>query len=427
MRRPAPVVDERGLTLMELVVAMSLFALVMAGVAASVSTGLNLTRTDRHRSVAANLASDEMDVVREADFTTLVPRTITQTVGGVNYSVRRDLTWVTKSSTTSPCDSSGSPQLLRVHVQVSWADMHGTKPVVSDSMLAPPVGAYDPNTGHIAVKVLDTNALPQGSAVVTINGPENKTLPTNTQGCAFFAFLTPGTYTVTLNTPGYVDRQSNATPTQTLGVTEGNISSVQFDYDRAANLVATIVPTAGGAPPDDLALTLANSQYLPNGQRMFTGTGTTRTVSDLFPSLEGYQAWVGECADADPEGIKIVGTTNYGPYWPGAARAAGVAPPAGGSATMNVAVPSAQLTVLNAAAAPVAGATVVATHAADNICGAGATHTLGVTDAAGQLTAALPYGTWTISVDGNNPATAWPELVLDPNATSTPALEVDVQ
>ncbi|MCU1427344.1 MAG: hypothetical protein JWL83_1344 [Actinomycetia bacterium] len=407
---------------------MTLFALIMAGVAASVATGLNLTRTDRHRSVAANIASQEMDIVRESSFTTLAPRTITQTVGTVDYTVRRDLTWVSKSATSGPCDGNGgTPQVLRVSVQVSWADMNGIPPVQSDSLLSPPVGAYDPNTGHIAVKVLDTNAAPQENAIVTVNGAQNKTLPTNTDGCAFFAFLPAGTYTVTLNTPGFVDRQSNANPTQTLGVTIGQISSVQFDYDQAANIVATLTPTNGGTVPNDLAITLANSQYLPNGQRMFTGTGPSRTLANLFPSLEGYQAWAGECADADPAGIKIVGTTTYGPYWPGAARDAGIAPPAGGSAAANVAVPSVNLTVKGPTGTPISGATVVATHATDNICAAGATHAVGTTNASGQLVGVLPYGTWAISVTGRTAQSgSWPALVLDPNVSSTPSLQVAV-
>jgi hypothetical protein len=412
---------------MELVVAITLFALIMMGVAASVATGLNLTRNNRDRSVAANLASQEMDIVREANFTSLSARTVTQTVGTVTYTIRRDLTWVAKSATAGPCDASGgTPQLLRVHVQVTWPDMNGVIPVVSDSTIAPPVGTYDPNTGHIAVKVLDANADGQENAIVSVTGPQNKTLTTNTQGCAFFAFLPAGTYTVTLNTTGYVDRQSNATPAQTLGVSVGQISSVQFDYDQSASIVATLTPTAGGTVPNDLPVTLANTAYLPNGIRPFTGTGTARTIPNLFPSTDGYQAWVGQCADADPEGIKIVGTTNYGAYWPNADRDPAVAPPAGGSASVNVTVPTAVLTVKNSTGAVVPGVTVVATHAADNIC-TGETHTLGVTNASGQITTALPYGHWSVSVTGRTAVGGtWPTLVLDPNASSTAALEVDV-
>ena len=79
-----------------------------------------------------------------------------------------------------------------------------------------------------------------------------QTLPTNSDGCAFFAFLTPGTYTVSLNTVGYVNRQSVQNPSQTVGVTVGNVSSVQFDYDQAATLSLTFAADAGGTIPTDL-------------------------------------------------------------------------------------------------------------------------------------------------------------------------------
>jgi hypothetical protein len=415
-------------TLLELVVAITVFAVMMAGISATIGQGLNLSRSNRHRSVAANLASEEMDVVRSSSFTSLAPRTVTQTVSGVPYTVRRDLTWVSKSATSGPCDGSGgTPQVLRVRVRVTWPKMAGVRSVRADTILTPPVGAYDPNSGHIAVKVLNRDAQPQESAIVTVNGPQNKTLPTNTDGCAFFAFLPAGTYTVTLNTVGYVDRQSNSTPAQTLGVNVGAVSSVQFDYDRAASINATIAASDGGSVPNDLPIVLANTQYLPNGRRTFAGTGTARTIPNLFPALEGYESWVGECADADPEGIKIVGAVTYGAYWPGATRVEPVAPAGGSSANVTITIPTVGVHVHGSTGAGIAGATVVAVHAADNVCASGATHTLGTTDANGDLVAALPYGTWTLQVTGRTALAAWPQLVVDPTATGDPAADVGVQ
>ncbi len=408
--------------------AITLLALIMGGVAASVGGGLDLARNNRNRSIAANLASEEMDVVRSSDFTTLAPRTVTRTVDGIDYEVRRDLTWVAKSATTGPCDGSGgTPQVLRVGVRVMWRDMGGVPPVRADTVLTPPVGAYDPNTGHIAVKVLNRDADAQAAALASITGPQNKTLAVNSDGCAFFAFLPAGTYTVTLNTTGYVDRQSNASPSQTLGVNVGVVSSVQFDYDQAASINATITPTGAGLPPDDLPVSLANTYYLPNGQRSFPGTGTARTIPNLFPALEGYGAWAGSCADADPEGIKVVGSVTFGPYWPGAARLPAVAPAAGGSANVDIPVPSVSVHVADSLGGAVAGVTVRAVHAADNLC-TGETHVLGTTDTGGNLDAALPYGHWSVEVDGRSAqGGTWPELVVDPTAATAPATTVTVQ
>ena len=244
-----------------------------------------------------------------------------------------------------------------------------------------------------------------------ISGPTVQTLPTNSDGCAFFAFLPAGTYAVSLNTPGFVDRQSVAVPTQTAGVTVGNVSSVQFDYDQAASLTLTFTADAGGSIPNNLPITLGNTQFVPTGTKRFFGTGMTRTLGSLFPAAGGYTAWAGSCADADPEGQNA---NTGGPYWPGAQRpdaldAAGKLDRRHGHGEDRIDHR------LQDRAAAAGGATVVATHAADQLCGSGATYTLGTTDAAGFINAALPFGTWRISVTGKSPQSAWPSLVLDPN------------
>jgi hypothetical protein len=51
-------------------------------------------------------------------------------------------------------------------------------------------------------------------------------------------------------------------------------------------------------------------------------------------------------------------------------------------------------------ATPIPNVPVQASHAADASCPAGETFNLGVTDAGGQVLVALPYGTWTVLVNG---------------------------
>src|SRR5690349_5519298 len=102
--------DERGFSLIELVVAVSVFAIMGGGIALTIEGGLNLARNNRNRSIAANLASQEMDDVRQTSFTTL-PLGLTQhteTVDNVPYTVRRETEWVDNSSATGPCDSSNA-------------------------------------------------------------------------------------------------------------------------------------------------------------------------------------------------------------------------------------------------------------------------------------------------------------------------------
>ena len=109
---------------------------------------------------------------------------------------------MSQSSTTSACDSAGTDSGLHPagardgHVGRAW---RGTAPVRRATTLAPPVGAYSAATGSIAAKVFDADRAPAVEAsACRSSGPSTQTQQTTTEGCAFFAFLTPGTYTVTV-------------------------------------------------------------------------------------------------------------------------------------------------------------------------------------------------------------------------------------
>ncbi len=387
--------DERGFTLLELVVAVGVFAILASALFAGIASALNLNRNNRNRSISANLASQEMDKIRSTAFTALPLglTSSTQSVDGVPYTVQREAEWTSTTASTGPCDAAGgTPALLRVRVTVSWASMTGTQPVVSDTVLTPPVGAYDPNTGHIAVKILDNDAAPElGVPVQVTGGAVNRTLSTSSDGCAFFDHLTPGTYTVQLIAAGSVDRQGVASPFQTAGVTAGQVTSVAFDYDRAAALSLTLGDSGGRTVPANVPVTLANTQFVPSGTKLFAGTGAARTIGGLFPSNNGYEPFAGSCLDADPEGPASGG----GAIWPGGQRQPAIS--ASPATTSTGTVPMAGLDVLvTKTGVAAAGATVTATHAGDTGCPGGVTYSLGVTDVTGKASAALPWGVWTI-------------------------------
>lgn len=424
--------DERGLTLIELLVAMSLFVVLVGAAVLGVSSALNVTRQNRNRSIAAHLASQEMDSVRTAaieDFKALPLGRVesTENVDGVPYTVQRDTEWVTEDANSGACDGISGPRLafLRVDVSVLWPNMQGVLPVGSSTVLTPPVSTYDPYTGHIAVKVLDRDAQPQAGLLVTLTWATGSTFQTTTaEGCAFFAYLAPGDYTVSLGTIGYVDGQGNPVPSQPAVVTVGAVSSVQFDYDLASTLELALAGDQGGLVPADVAVTLANTHLLPLGMRTFPGVGSVRTITSLFPYLDGYQAWTGECADADPEGEKSDGS---GPYYPGAQRPEPLPTTPGGITPGTVVAKSVDVHVEDDTGVPLNGAVVVATHAPDAGCGAGSVLTLGVTDASGDLRAALPYGLWTFEVQNEIPESVWPSEIMDPRDSSVPFVDVEVQ
>jgi type II secretory pathway pseudopilin PulG len=423
--------------MVELLVAITVFALVFAAVSLGIGRALELNRGNRNRSTGAYLATRQLEEVRARAFDQVALGRTTCVYSspgpGCNvpapYTVTQDVVWTAPGNTTSSCNvptGGGSLAYKRVTVTVTWPDMGSVAPVSSQTLLTPPSGSYDPNEGHILVQVFDRNAAPLAGQTVTLTGPETASQPTTAEGCTFFAYLAPGDYDVTLNTTGYVDRQGGQPAVQTVAVQEGQISNLNFDYDRAATLQVGLVTPSGTASaiPAGIALTVANSN-LTLGTLSFlessTGSGPTRLVQPLFPYASGYQVWAGNCADADP------GT------YPGGSRPAPLATNPGATTSGSVALDAVDVTVrrLSTTGTRVANAIVSGIHAAGPGCTSGLTLTpTARTDSLGRLRLALPYGTWTIRA---TTTTGFPTMTgtsssftLDPVSSTIPSVTVVV-
>src|SRR3954447_4281436 len=144
---------EEGMTLVELVVAVTLLALLMIGLGASPGAGLRLIRTDRQRVVAANLVTQQMERLRQMPFSSIaLGRTeLTETVDGIDYAVRQDVEWQDQRSNNGPCDGGTTLDYVRADVSVRWGDMAGVAPVKSQTLLAPTAGSFDPSKGNVSV------------------------------------------------------------------------------------------------------------------------------------------------------------------------------------------------------------------------------------------------------------------------------------
>jgi type II secretory pathway pseudopilin PulG len=420
-------VRQDGYSVVELLVAVTVFALVFAAVSIGIGRALEVNRGNRNRSAAAYLAARQLEEVRAKTFSSVAlgRTTCVYTTTSCNlpapYTVVQDVAWASPGTTSTTCDvpaTSGSTLAYkRVTVTVSWPDMGGVAPVSSQTVLTPPGGSYDPNDGHILVQVFDRDALPLGGQTVSITGPESASQVTTSDGCAFFAYLDPGTYTATLPSSTYVDRQGNRPATQSVGVTASQITKAQFDYDEAATLSVALIAPSGAVIPTGtygVAMTVANSN-LTVGTKSFqqsaTGSGTTRTITPLFPYTSGYQVWAGDCADADP--AAYTGGSR------GAVLASNPAATISGSANLD-----AVDVIVKRTGVAVSGATIQASHAAGTGCTAGETlTTTSTTDSTGKLRLALPYGTWTIrATSGSRTATG--SVTLDPVTTTIPTLNV---
>jgi type II secretory pathway pseudopilin PulG len=406
---------DAGFSLLEVVVATALFLVMASSTLAIVGTVIKTTRYETYRTSALNLAAREISIVGDSFNSPMQgPDSIAinqvvnphqfagatdgdpLVVDNVPYTVTRTARWSpVGSASVSPCDQGTYNELayLRVRVEVTWPQQgNGDSSVVMDTILTPLKGTYSDFEGHIGVRVLDAAGQPRGGQVVTIAGPSGTESSTTAEdGCVLFAFLTAGTYTITLNSAGYVDRKGDPRATTTAQVQAGQLWRGVINYDLAATLSVQFTTETGYAlpTPNNFDLSLGNSALLPSGSSTKTGSGNTRTLTNLWPYESGYQVWAGSCLDNDPQ-------------FTGQARDLPVTADGGvtSATTVTLAPVTAKTKTLSAR---VLYAVPVPSPAAGS-CPT-ARIPLGTSAATGVLKTSLPYGDWKIWDGATNSAT----------------------
>jgi prepilin-type N-terminal cleavage/methylation domain-containing protein len=316
--------DDTGLTLIELVVAMMVFALLSIGVAYTMLASLGATQDARGRQVAANLAAQEIDLVRAIDDVfKLVDSTREITVDGVPYTLARTTSWVDSSGAgDNGCTTNGGAlQYKRVNVEVSWRGMTGDTPVRADTLVAPSDKINDPTKGTILVRVYNRVGAGQSGIAVSAAAasPANGAVTpaagvqTDAQGCAYLRLVMPGNYTVKVQSTGYIDANQSAAPTALVGVAAGGSSSVGFEYDASASVtigLASNQPTGTVRTPTNMAITMASTHGIaPVQASSFSKSGRSWTLP-RYPFSSGYELIAGTyvapteasagCASVDP-------------------------------------------------------------------------------------------------------------------------------
>lgn len=406
--------------MIEVLIAFSILTLAAVAGARLLGASFAVSRATEDQLAAANVATQALETARGAAFTTdaalvtdpAAPEV--ETVGGVPYTLDVTAIWVHPDSTSDACDATsatsaaGYQELLRLTASVSWPGMGVAGPVRQSTTFPPPVGLYSANDGNLAVEVVGPSGAPTAGVPVTAapaSGAAPATIVTSSGGCAFFAYLPPGNYRVTAGGPGEVDPAEVVDPTLDTAVSTGNTASVQVELALGGTLAvspATSAPLAtglGGSP--GVGVTLANPSLMPDPPfDPYEASGAT-TIGPLFPFVDGYRLYSGSCPFNDPEGT-IDGTPIYAGATSGspAVRDPVVDLTPGGQMTASVPIGQVTIEALTPSGALVAGASLQATEGDPNSCPA-TRLALAPTNTLGQSTTALPYGQWTITVQGS--------------------------
>ena len=119
-----------GFTLVEVVAAMVVFALAAVSVIALLSSALNVSRKNRTRVEAAQVAARAIETARNAVKRSIaIPNDTTQqmSVGQTVFTVATHATWTNVGATGSLCTGAvpGDVAYRRIEATVTWPNMSG--------------------------------------------------------------------------------------------------------------------------------------------------------------------------------------------------------------------------------------------------------------------------------------------------------------
>jgi prepilin-type N-terminal cleavage/methylation domain-containing protein len=351
---------ESGFTLVELVVAMLLIAIMMSTSLYSVLQGLNLSRDSQSRVVASGLVTGILEKIETtaltvAGFESLSPTTQnlpSQTIQGTTFKFVQTTEWVNRGVSGAVCNSgTNSSLILRATVVATWGP---TESVTDSALLAPPNGVLSSSDGSLPVQVDQSNGTGFAGATVTATPASGSatSITTGSDGCAFFAQLTPGNYTVTVTSSGGVDNYERTTWTSsivgespyTIQVTAGgeqnSLASGLIDYEQGGTVdwsytqafSATPLTPATGMP-----ISIDNpSQKLTDNMYSYPYSGSTSGgLNPVYPDT--YAIFAGGCTDADPNGTSTGSSPQ--PFYPASTYpniASSVTVTSGGTSTATV-------------------------------------------------------------------------------------------
>ncbi|CAN5228810.1 hypothetical protein BH09ACT5_BH09ACT5_18710 [soil metagenome] len=404
--------SDEGISLVEVLVAMMVFAVIALGVIASSATILRMTADTRSREVATNLAASELDRVRAfADIFDIVNDKFDTIIGGKTYTITRSTEWVQVTGSDVACGDSSTTSTFtskRVNVTVDWSGrLNSTQPARSDTLISPDTRVNDPSRGTIRISVLGSKGTGIAGVAVSVapatsstgTALEEQPRATDSDGCSYALKVVPGTYTVTISKSGSLSTTQSSSPSATVVVAAGGSVAAQFEYDTAAtfNLSYASNYTASALKfPTNLDTT-----YLSTAGQYYRPSPRVSQIA-LYPVPSGYSGIAGKyispivgnagCVSVDPAAW-AAGTVNNVALAAGSRTAVGTDPGTQASMAIPMGVATVKFTTVDyliaVSATPPAAAL-------DPGCANPMTYTFGEVLVNGNTTVALPFGSWTL-------------------------------
>jgi type II secretory pathway pseudopilin PulG len=328
---------ERGDTLIEVVIAALMVALIATASLGGFGDIGHLTEDQRNEGEAASLAQQDQARLRGLSIPQLSTngagtgnQQTTTVVDGTTYTITSTSKFISGANGGTACSGSGTngaADEIQTTSAVTWGTSNGGRaPVIVHGLITPSEGG-----GLIATvdgpSGLLSNPTGAGLAGVTVSlsGPTAVSpVTTDSNGCAVFAGLASGTYVVTYTPPAsgtWVTQTGSTTiPTASATVTTTQTASVPTLYLSQTGAIGasftTTYNTGSGSQTVANAsdtFELADTAMTPSPQLFGTDSNPTNsayvptltTPSSFFAYPSGlsndlYSAWAGGCTADEP-------------------------------------------------------------------------------------------------------------------------------
>ena len=294
---------------MEVIVSAAVLVVVVLGVLAGLDSVTRTAASNQGQTVAGSLAEKDLERLRAyktSDLNrleTIEVETRTVRVGKTDWKITSKAQWVTDTDGEDiSCAVTGDRgSYLKISSSVISAKAPaGAKPLTLSSIVAP-----QPGKGTLTALVKDGAGRPVVGMPVQSVGPTAATKPTNAAGCAVFEEAEAGSYKLRLDYSGWVDFDGNRLVEKSATVSAGNLTTVEFVYDRAGSFPVSVVTRRPGESVDRAdrsAGAIAAHTGVSSGYRAMTNTaGTTSfNFTSMFPFLTPYEVYSGTCTANNP-------------------------------------------------------------------------------------------------------------------------------